>query len=349
MFRFADPEYFLLLVPAAAALLFVYRKRVANGLIFAATSRLPRARTTWRIRLARFLPFVTITGIILAITALARPRTVLSSVRQSTDAIAIEMVVDVSGSMEALDLSSKTATGHDYRSRLDVVKDIFTEFIGKRPDDLIGLVTFGGYASTRAPLTIDHEALLHVLEGVEIPKTEIGRNGNIVNQEETMTAIGDGLATACARMEKAEPVSKIIILLSDGESNTGIIQPSRAVAIARELGIKVYTIGVGSRSGMAPFAVKDLFGQTRIRNMEAVLDEQTLKSIADETGGRYFHVNDRKGLEEALADIDKLEKTEIERSVYEQYDELFARCLFPAMLLILLGTSLNMAFSKRVI
>jgi Ca-activated chloride channel family protein len=329
MFRFAHPAFFLLLVPLAAAVGFVYRRRPRQGLLFSALARVPATGPSWRALAANALPALWLAGLALAIAALARPQTVLSTSRRSADAIAIEMVVDLSGSMEALDLSVNSAAGTRWQTRLDVVKDTFAEFIRRRPGDLIGLVTFGGYASTRAPLTSDHEALLHVLKGVEIPKATQGADGQIANQEELLTAIGDGLATACARVERAEPKSRIAVLLSDGESNTGVVKPDEAIKVASKLGVKVYTIGVGT-TGRAPFRGRDLFGQESIGYAHVTLDEALLRRIAQSTGGRYFNVRDPKGLELAMADIDKLETTRIEKTEYNQYNELYLRCLAPA-------------------
>jgi len=348
MFRFAHPLAFLLLVPAAVAAWFVYRRRVSSGILFAPVHRLAGAARTWRARAATVLPLLFLAGLVLAVFALARPQTVLSRSRRSADAIAIEMVVDVSGSMKALDLSPRLAAGIRPTTRLDVVKKTFADFVSGRPDDLIGLVTFGGYASTRAPLTMDHRALQHVLEGVEIPGRRYGDSGQIVNKEELLTAIGDALATACARLEHAETVSRIAVLLSDGESNTGIIEPAEAVKMAKQMDIKVYTIGVGT-TGVAPFIGRDLLGRETIVRSRVRLDEALLRDIAGQTGGRYFNVRDPKGLEAALEEIDELEKTEIEQEVYERYNELFPWYLIPAVALTLLGAGLNMAVSRRIV
>ncbi len=350
MFRFASPYYFLLLLPLIVAAWFVYRRRISAGLIFAPTERVAEGRASWRVHLAVLIPLIMLLGIALAITALARPQTVLSQIKRSADVIAIEMVVDLSGSMKALDLSDVLPNGRilKERTRLDAVKETFAEFAESRPDDLIGLVTFGGYASTRCPLTTDHAALLHVLSGIEIPTPRQGRGGQLVDQEELLTAIGDGLATACARIKDAEPESRIIVLLSDGESNTGLIQPTEAIKIAESLGIKVYTIGVGT-TGQAPFRVRDLFGRERIQRSQVVLDEALLKKIASETDGEYFNVRDPKGLERAMEKINLLEKTRVDRDIYQHYTELFNTLLIPALLLIALGAGLNMMTVKRII
>jgi len=233
MFRFATPLAFLLLAPWALAAWGLFRRGAPAAILFAATHRLPERTAGWRAVLVHVAPVLFLAGTLLLIIAAARPQTYFSRTQHHINAIAIEMVVDVSGSMQALDLSERTAIGTNFKSRLDVVKESFAEFIAQRPDDLIGLVTFGGYASTRCPLTADHEALLHVLRGVEIPGTAADAQGRPADQEETLTAIGDALATAVARLANAEPKTRIIVLLTDGDSNTGIIAPEQALDAAK--------------------------------------------------------------------------------------------------------------------
>jgi len=344
MFRFADPYYFFLLIPVGIAAWFIFRRRIRSGILFAPTFRIPRSHGSLRIVAATLLPVLFITGLILTVLALARPQTVFSRIHNSSNAIGIEMVVDVSGTMEALDLSIQTATGTKLRSRLDAAKETFGQFVNKRTDDLIGLITFGGFAATRVPLTADHDALLYVLKGVEIPKPSFDSQGQVVDQEELLTAIGDALATACARLEHAKLKSKIIVLLSDGQSNTGIIKPEEAVKMAKKMGIRVYTIGVGS-TGPAPF----LSGNNRIVYGNVELDEELLGNIAKNTGGRYFNVRNPGGLDKAMEEINKLEKTKVERNIYEQYNELFPFFLWPALCFIAAGTGLNMMISRRIV
>ena len=232
---------------------------------------------------------------------------------------------------------------------MKVVKERFREFIEARPDDLIGLVTFGGYAASRAPLTADHEALLHVLEGVEVPSVSYDANGRPVDPDETMTAVGDGLATALARLKDAEPKSKIVILLSDGVSNTGVVEPDQAAAAAAKLGIRVYTIGVGTHSRRTPFKARDMFGRTQIAYADMSFDESQLKSIASKTNGRYFGVRDADGLNSALEEIDSLEKTTLDRTVYQRWQEYFVPFLLIGMFLVLFAVSLQMAASRRLV
>jgi len=348
MFRFASPEYWLLLLPVAVAAWRVYRSRSTGGLLFSATHRIPVGHQSWRVVVSRVLPGIVLAGLLLGVVAMSRPQTVLSTVQDKTHAVSIEMVTDVSGSMEALDMSIKTGTGTRMRTRLDAVKEVFAEFVERRPDDLVGLVTFGGYASTRAPLTSDHDALLHVLKGVEIPQQALDANGRVLNQEEVLTAIGDALATACARLENAPTKSRIIVLLSDGESNTGIIKPDQAAEVAKQMGVRIYTIGVGT-TGRAPFKMRDIFGRETIGMADVVLDEKLLRGLAEGTGGQYYNVRDATGLEEAMEDINKLEKTEIQRNEYRQYNELFPWFLVPGLVLVLTGTTLNMHWTRRIL
>jgi Ca-activated chloride channel family protein len=348
MFQFANPAWLLLLLPAAGCCWFVYARRVRQGLRFGPVSRFPRQGRSWRITVALLTPALYLAALALIAIAMARPRSLLSSSRRTADVIAIQMVVDVSGSMEALDFSTTGPLGTRYRTRLDVVKETFAAFIAKRPDDLIGLIAFGGYASTLAPLTSDHDALLHVLSGAEIPKLMHDSGGNVLNEDELLTAIGDALATACARLQDAEPVSKIIVLLSDGDSNAGIIAPATAIDAARKLGIKVYTIGIGS-TGQAPVRVTDEFGRETIRQAWITFDEELLRRIADSTGGVYYNVKDAKGLDNALESINGLETTRVEHSVIRQFDEQFAAYALAALLLILLGVTLNMTIARRIL
>mgnify|MGYP001241954667 CR=1 FL=1 len=345
MVSFATPLAFLLLLPWAAAAWRLYRTGKRAGVLFAPTHRLPVKTAGWRVTLARVVPFLFLIGTLLLIIAAARPRTTLARERRSVNAIAIEMVVDVSGSMEALDL---TPSGQDYKTRLDVVKELFAQFVEARTEDLIGLVTFGGYASTRAPLTADHRALVHVLKGVEIPHAQIDNQGRPIDQEETLTAIGDGLATGVARLTDAEPKTRIIILLSDGESNTGIITPDQAADAAAKTGMRVYTIGVGSNN-RTPFKTRDLFGRETIAYADASFDETQLKNIALKTNGCYFSVRDNDGLKNALEEINTLETTKIDRQVYQRFDEHFIRFLLWGAALAALALTFNMNLTRRLL
>lgn len=313
MTRFATPLAFLIFIPWLFAAYRLLRHARSQALPFPGLRLIPRV-ASWRQRLHALPPLLMLAGTAALIIAAARPQSELSQSRKSTESIAIEMSVDVSGSMLALDFSKPS----DRKTRLDVVKETFTDFVKRRPDDMIGLVAFGGYATTRCPLTLDHTALLHVLSGTQVP-------GDSADQMETMTAIGDGLAMACARLAAVTNVqSRIVILLSDGESNAGIITPEQATAVAKQQGVKVYTIGVGT-AGATEVIGKDFFGRDIV--VERTFDEAALKRIAEATGGLYFNARNKDGLEDALKEIDKLQKTAVDQTVYQRFKEHYLQFL----------------------
>jgi len=342
--QLGSPYYLLLFLALAAAGWFVMRQRVRPALLFSAFQRLPANRATWRTRIQPIAPLLMMAGLALLIIALARPQTIFSRSIRKSDAIAVQMVVDCSGSMQALDF----ATPDKQRTRLDVVKDTFAKFVQQRPGDLIGLVTFGGFASSRVPLTLDHAALLHSLQGVDIAREQFNKEGQLLNQEEMLTAIGDALMTGCARLDEAGVKSRIMVLLSDGESNTGLIKPEEAAKAAKTMGIKIYTIGVGT-TGRAPFLGRDMFGRQAIGYAEVRLDEEQLRSIATTTGGKYFNVTDAKGLEQTMAAISKLEKTTINTELYNKYDEHFPVFLIPGLILLVIGAVTNAWLGKNIL
>ena len=345
---FANPWLLLLSLPLGAAAWRLLRRGRKAGIRFSAVGRLPAKTAGWRAKVAALTPFVLLAGLALLVVAAARPRSPLAHESRSVDAIAIAMTVDVSGSMDALDLTPKGERFSRETTRLAVVKKLFAQFVEKRPDDLIGLVTFGGYASTRSPLTADHEALLNVLRGVQIPSVAYDAQGRAISGDEQMTAVGDGLATALARLKDAKPKSKIVILLSDGVSNTGAVEPDEAAAAAKKMGVKVYAIGVGTRSRRTPIIGRDFFGRETVQYADMTFDERQLKSIARTTGGLYFPVNDREALVKALEDISELETTKLEADAYDRWEEHFALFLLTGAVLVLAAVTLSMAATRRM-
>jgi len=343
--NFAWPYSFLLAIPLGIAAWRMLRRGRRSGVKFAPVRRLPAKTAGWRARLANLTPFFFLLGAALLVVACARPRKPLNRESRNVEAISIAMTVDVSESMEALDLSPNVRSLNDAKTRLDVVKELFVKFVEARPDDLIGLVTFGGYASSLAPLTADHEALLHVLKGVEVPARSFDPN----DRAERLTAVGDGLATALARLKNAETKSRIVILLSDGEQTTGVVEPDDAAAAAAKLGIRVYTIGVGTHSARTPVREPDVFGRMSVQYYNMSFDESQLKSIAKKTGARYFGVRDKKGLQAALEEIDSLEKTTLDRTVFQRYREYFPPFLLWGVVLVLVAVSLQMMASRRLV
>lgn len=345
---FANPWMLLLGLPLGFAAWRLLRRGRRSGIRFSAIARLPAKTAGWRAKIAALTPYILIAGLAALVVATARPRSPLAHETRSVDAIAIAMTVDVSASMEALDLTPKGEKFSRETTRLAVVKKLFAEFVEKRPDDLIGLVTFGGYAATRSPLTADHQALLNVLRGVEVPSLALDAQGRIISGEEQNTAIGDGLATALARVKDSKPKSKVVILLSDGESNTGAVSPDEAAATAKKMGVKVYAIGVGTKSRRTPFFGRDIFGRTGIRYFDMQFDEKQLRSIASVTGGMYFPVNDRDSLKKALEEIDQLETTKLEADAYDRWEEHFVPFLLVGAALVFLAVSLSMAATRRM-
>ena len=352
---FANPLMLLFVVPLAFAAWRLLRRGRRAGIRFSAVGRLPAKAAGWRAALASFTPYLLIAALASLIVAAARPRTPLAHEKKSVDAIAIAMTVDVSGSMDALDLAPE---GTDFRhasaklkelTRLSVVKKLFAEFVERRPDDLIGLVSFGTYAATVSPLTMDHDMLLHALKGVEIPATVFDANGDRIGEEdEANTAVGDGLATALARLKDAKPTSKIVILLSDGVSNTGVVEPEEAAKTAAKMGVKVYCIGIGTKQRVIPRLYQDGRGGYGVVADRMTFDERQLKGIASATGGMYFPVADRDSLEKALTDIDQLETTRLDADAYDRWDEHFAVFLLFGAILVLLSVSLTMSASRRL-
>lgn len=343
MMSLASPWMLLLGLPLAFAAWRLLRRGRRSGIRFPALNRLPAKTAGWRAKVAALTPLILLAGLASLVVASARPRTPLARQSRLVDALAIVMTVDVSGTMDALDLTPKGARYTRETTRLAVVKKLFAKFVERRPDDLIGLVTFGGYAATRAPLTADHSALLSVLKGVEIPSVAFDAQGRAIGGEEQLTAIGDGLATALARLKDAKPKSKVIILLSDGASNAGAVEPDEAAATAKKMGVKVYAIGVGTKSRRTPF-----FGRPTIAYANTAFDEKQLKSIAATTGGMYFPVNDPDALKKALEEIDQLETTRLETDTFDRWDEHFVLFLLVGAALVLLAVSLSVVATRRL-
>ena len=255
---------------------------------------------------------------LLVVVALARPQMGKAESRVFSEGVDIMLAVDVSGSMLAEDF---TVNGQR-ANRLDAVKSVVREFVAARPQDRIGLVLFAARPYTQAPLTLDHGWLLQNLERAKVGMLEDG------------TAVGSALATAVNRLEPSTSKSRIVVLLTDGQSNAGKVMPAQAAEAAKTLGFRVYTIGAGTR-GVAPYPATDLFGNKVYRPMQVDIDEETLKKIATETGGRYFRATDTESLHNVYAEIDQLEKSPAEEPRYTDYEEMAAWLAGPALLLLL--------------
>lgn len=322
MYRFEDP-LFLVLLLIIPVMLYCSRKKGSScaicfpGLQVAAA--LPRPAT---LRLRGLLVLLRCAAVILCVCALARPQSGLKSTEITTEGIDIMLCLDTSGSMRALDF---TLDG-ERAMRLAVVKQVVSQFIKARGNDRIGMVVFGAEAFTQCPVTLDYGVLLSLLDSVEI-----GMAGD-------STAIGSALGICAKRLKDVPAKSKVVILLTDGRNNSGDLAPATAADIAKTCGIRVYTIGAGTE-GEAPFLVDSFFGK-RYVYQKVDLDEETLRSIADITGGAYFRATDTKALADIYKRIDELEKTEVKTKEYTRYNELFMWFLLPGLLLVLIETVL---------
>jgi Ca-activated chloride channel family protein len=329
-FRFYTWIFLLLLPIVIGFAAFRLRTRRRVSVLFSSIATFKSLPVTWMQQIRRILPWCYGLGLVLLTLALARPQAGKSESRMTGEGIAIEIVLDVSGSMEALDFE---LDGQNV-NRLEAVKHVITNFVlgsddnklAGRKDDLIGVVAFGGFADSKCPLTLDHGALVDIINSLQIPKAVRDGQGRILNaesmQEELATAIGDGLALAADRLRDTNSKSKVMVLLTDGDNNAGAIEPREAAAIAKELGIKVYTIGIG-RNDVVPVPQEDEFGRTVLVPARFRIDEELLREIAQTTGGTYFHASDSEGLAEVYSEIDRLEKSRVEESKYSEYTELF--------------------------
>lgn len=340
--RFQDPVMCLLLIPLFLAVLFAVVRQQRSAVLYSSVQVLKTLPKTFALRIKRLLPWVRFLGMALVILALARPQHGREEFRVRTEGIAIEMAIDRSGSMRAMDFD----LDGEPANRLEVVRKVFQDFItggGElegRPDDLIGIIAFGGYADSMCPLTLDHGALLQVLETVQIPEQVYDARdrpllSNQMLELELATAIGDAVALGVERLKDQTAKSKVLILLSDGTQTVDSIMPAEAAEAAKTFGVKIYSIGVG-RNEPVPFPVMDPFGNVAYRSIRIPFDEKTLKMLADTTGGQYFHARDTETLRKVYEEIDRLEKTETEGRLYTEYRELFQYTLLPGLALILL-------------
>jgi Ca-activated chloride channel family protein len=317
MFRFEDPGWLLLGLLLAPILYRYARRKGSAALRFPSLELFGRLTPQTSVGLRHGLMVLRATGIGLMILALARPQAGQKETEILSEGVDIVLCLDTSGSMQALDFEL------DGRrvDRLAVVKKVVLDFIQKRKNDRIGMVVFGEQAFTQCPLTLDYGVLMSFLD-----RLRIGMAGD-------STAIGSALATSVKRIKDVPGKSKVVILLTDGRNNTGRISPQTAAELAKTFGVKVYTIGVG-QEGESPFLVDTLFGK-RYVYQKVDLDEDTLRKIADTTGGMYFRATDTASLEKIYDQIDQMEKSKVEVKEYTEYEELFPRFVLAGLLLLL--------------
>ncbi len=314
--HFVNPELLalLLLLPLAAFFYYQRYRKYYPTLRLSSLVALEGIQS-WRGRWRALLPVARALSFVCLIVAIARPQIMLKEDRINADSIDIMLVMDLSSSMLAQDFTP---------DRLEVSKNMAVAFVNKRPYDRIGLTVFAGEAFTQCPLTSDHRIVKEFLINLQCGMLEDG------------TAIGMGLATAVNRTKDSPSKSKVIILLTDGVNNTGYIKPITAAEIAREFGIKVYTIGVGTiGDALTPVSRRSdgryIFGLARVE-----IDEPLMQQIAEMTGGRYFRATDAESLQQVYEQIDKLEKTKVEVTTIKRYSEEFYYFAGIALFLLIL-------------
>lgn len=314
--RFASPIHFLWLAPILViSFLYLGAKISREASLRFSSLKLLReagAKRTTSGRLIRTI--LRLLALIFLVLALVRPQTGSGQVKTTEHVVDIMLALDISGSMATLDFEPD--------NRLTAAKEEAKRFIEGRPHDRIGLVVFAGQSLTQCPLTTDLNAIQGLLDKIRLGMLEDG------------TAIGLGLGNALNRLKESEAKQKVVILLTDGVNNAGSISPLTAGGIAKTLGIRVYTIGVG-REGESVLPVQDPRFGTRLIKVQTEIDEKMLKEIATLTGGEYFRAQDQRGLREIFRQIDRLEKTEITVENFLTYEEQYFWFLWPALLLLL--------------
>jgi len=336
--EFAQPVWLWLL--PVVFLLYVWIRRNNQPVVVSNVSGWKGAPNSWRVRLMWLVPLLINLGVASWIVAASSPRIGNRQTEIKRDGIAMMMVVDTSGSMAALDMSTDTKE----ETRLDVVQKTVVNFVQGgdgftgRSNDMVGLIRFAGFADTSCPLTFDHLNLSTIAHSLEI----------VTKPEEDGTAIGDALTLAVSRLNEASAESKVIVLLTDGSNNTGEETPEVAASLAKTQNITIYSIGVGT-NGMAPIRYTDpRTGRTGIQRMPVQIDDELLEKISTDTGGQYFRATNREGLQRIVETIDKLEKTTLQEKRYREYTEYFPMLLLLGLLSIAGSIVLEHTVFRRV-
>lgn len=315
--KFKDPVFLALVLPAVVFfVLYIWGLIGQDAALRFSSLRLVKDAAGGRSKFRRLVPAVLrLTALILLALAIMRPQTGTGEEKSTQQVVDIMISLDVSGSMATLDFQPD--------NRLTAAKLEAKRFINERPNDRIGLVIFAGQSFTQCPLTVDHKAVLTLIDQIQFGMVEDG------------TAIGLGLANAVNRLRGSEAKSKVVVLLTDGVNNAGEIDPVTAAGLAAQFKVKVYTIGVG-KEGFAFLPVKDPVFGTRLMKVQTEIDEKLMTDIARKTGGRYFRAQDSRSLREIFKEIDRLEKTEIKVEKYMHYEEHYFWFLWPALLVLMI-------------
>ena len=326
--EFAAPYflYGLIIIPLLIAWYVFFEKRHSASIKFSDTSFFTKLPKSWRIYARHILFAFEMCALALLIIALARPQTFSKNQKINVEGIDIVITMDLSSSMLAQDLKD---------NRLEAAKDISAKFIAARPEDRIGLVVFASETFSPVPLTTDHGLLLNVMKDLNCKMLEDG------------TAIGDGLSSAISRLKDSDAISKVVILLTDGDNNAGSIDPATAADMAKLYGIRVYTIGVGTR-GTAPYPVQTPFGGIQYQQIPVTINEPLLQQIADETGGKYYRATSKDKLEEIYEEIDQLERSKIEVNEFIRTHEEFLPFVKISLALLLLAFVLRNTIFKTL-
>ena len=330
MIRFVNSEWLVLLALLPILIYrYVHRERQKRGSIrFSDLSELRGITPSLAVRMRHILIVLRCLGIGMLTVALARPQSGREGREILSQGIDIVLVIDASSSMEATDLAEI--------SRLEVSKQVVADFAGGRVNDRLGLVVFAGEAYTQCPLTLDYGVFLDFLKDVRIAE-----------EDWDGTAIGTAIATAVNRLRDSDARSKVIVLLTDGLNNRGEVDPVTAARAAEAVGVRIYTIGAGSEGEILRRVDGGLFGPRNVR-VRVEIDEETLRKVADLTGGRYFRATSEEKLESIYAEIGEMEKTEIKTRDYVNYTELFGLLLWSGILLLGVESLLTNTRLRRI-
>lgn len=328
---FAYPYLLLLLLVLPLLAWLKGRRGKQAAFVYSSVNLVKGITALTRSHVGRFLVRLRWLALAMFVIALARPQMGEGESKITASGIDIVVALDLSGSMAAEDFELEGQRVN----RLEIARDVLTQFIGKRASDRIGLVAFAGRAYIAAPLTLDHDFLLQNLERLALGTIEDG------------TAIGSGLTAALNRLRDIKSKSKIVILMTDGQNNAGKVPPLTAAEAAQSLGVKVYTIGVGTR-GTAPMPQIDVFGRKTYVPVKVDIDEETLKEIAAKTGGRYYRADKAETLRQIYAEIDRMEKTEIEVKKYQRYEELFPWFVLSGLVFLMLEIILGNTIWRKL-
>ena len=328
---------FLLLLPALAWL--KGRRGSPPAFLYSSVQLVRAVLNVSKSRSGGFLAALRWLVLAIFIVALAQPQFTNSQTQIKSSGIDIAVAVDLSGSMASLDFE---VSGHRV-SRIEMAKSVLKKFIEKRPGDRIGLIAFATDAYIVTPMTLDHDFVLQNLDRFQIDPYD--PNNDLIDA--SRTAIGSGLSTAINRLRDQKAKSKIVILMTDGQNNSGKLAPLVVAEAAKSLGIKVYTIGVGMR-GNAPMPELDMFGRHIVKPEPVDIDEDTLTKIAEMTDGKYYRADNAERFQEIYADIDKLEKSEIETKKYTEYKELFAWFILAGVTVLLTEQVLKHTIMRRL-